>query len=377
MTLALSDAHLVEIARHGDKTAFAELVGHHYPVLLGLCRRALEDPVLAEDAAQDAILQAMLSLDRLQQPERFGAWLIAIGLNICHQFMRRRRRDGWSLEAVHGAHVLDGLVETRPGPAELAEAAELRAQVRHLIARLPSGQRAAVLHFYLAGLTHAETAALLGISVGAVKTRLHKARQSLHRQLSGTYKEDTMDKRQEPAEARTSPETTTGEAAVEMRVRDVRRYRSPASGEFVHVALLESADDGGVLPIWMGEFEATALALSLEDVAPPRPMAYAFAAGLLGASGARLREVRITRLQHTTFYAEAVVEGSAGVATVDARPSDALNLALLTNAPIRVDARVLAAPVSEATWATDDAARAADVVSQATSTWSAPPPRPE
>lgn len=295
----------------------------------------------------------MLSLDRLQQPERFGAWLIAIGLNICHQFMRRRRRDGWSLEAVHGAHVLDGLVEIRPGPAELAEAAELRTRVRHLIARLPSGQRAAVLHFYLAGLTHAETAALLGISVDAVKTRLHKARQSLHRQLSGPHKEDTMDKRQEPVEARTSPETATGEAAVEMRVRDVRRDRSPASGEFVHVALLESANDGGVLPIWMGEFEATALALSLEDVAPPRPMAYAFAAGLLGASGARLRQVRITRLQDTTFYAEAVVEGSAGVATMDARPSDALNLALMTGAAIRVDAPIstfLLTPACGSAW---------------------------
>ena len=68
----MDDARLVGLARAGDKAAFAVLLGRHRPMLLALCRRALGDPGLAEDAAQEAALQAMLALDRLERPERFG-----------------------------------------------------------------------------------------------------------------------------------------------------------------------------------------------------------------------------------------------------------------------------------------------------------------
>jgi bifunctional DNase/RNase len=71
-------------------------------------------------------------------------------------------------------------------------------------------------------------------------------------------------------------------------------------------------------------------------------MAYQFMASLLEATGGRLAEARVTRLDDGTFYGLAVVEGPAGTREVDARPSDILNLALLTGAPIRVDPAVLA-----------------------------------
>ena len=71
-------------------------------------------------------------------------------------------------------------------------------------------------------------------------------------------------------------------------------------------------------------------------------MAYQFMTSLLEATGGRLAEARVTRLDDGTFYGVAVVEGPAGTREVDARPSDILNLALLTGAPIRVDPEVLA-----------------------------------
>jgi RNA polymerase sigma factor (sigma-70 family) len=386
-----SDAQLVEAARNGHKHAFSALVGRHYPLVLALCRRALGDLGLAEDAAQEATLQAMLSLDRLKQADRFEAWFVAIGLNMCHRLRRQRAHDAWSWEAVLGGRLVDGLVEMRPGPEEMAEAAELRAQVQRAVADLPPGQRAAVLHFYLAGLTHAETAALLGINIGAVKTRLHKARRSLRRQLSVTWKENTMDEKLSrrtltkgagalagaATVGKIAPKTAAGESAVEMRVRDVRRYRAANNSEFMHVALLEGVHDARVLPIWMCEFEATAIALHLEGVATPRPLAYAFAAGLLQATGGQLREVRINRLEDSVFYAMAVVEGSEGLMTVDARPSDALNLALLARVPIRVDSAILEAileaPRSGPRWDTEDAEDAAGLAAHATAKWSGPP----
>jgi bifunctional DNase/RNase len=66
-------------------------------------------------------------------------------------------------------------------------------------------------------------------------------------------------------------------------------------------------------------------------------MTYQFAASLLGATGAKVHEVRITRLVNDTFYAVVIVDGPAGPSEIDARPSDGLNLAAVTGAPIRVD----------------------------------------
>jgi bifunctional DNase/RNase len=71
-------------------------------------------------------------------------------------------------------------------------------------------------------------------------------------------------------------------------------------------------------------------------------MAYQFMTSLLEATGGRLAEARVTRLDDGTFYGVAVIEGPAGRREVDARPSDVLNLALLTGAPIRVAPDVLA-----------------------------------
>jgi bifunctional DNase/RNase len=90
--------------------------------------------------------------------------------------------------------------------------------------------------------------------------------------------------------------------------------------------------------IGVGRAEATALALSLSGVEFPRPQTYQFTAALLAASGARLREVRITSLTDDVFYAQAVL---ASGTVVDARPSDAVNLAAVSDAPVYVAAGLL------------------------------------
>jgi len=81
-----SDAELVRRARGGGRDAFAELVAHHHAVLVRCCRRLVGDD--AHDAAQEAVVAALLSLDRLRDDDRFGAWLVGIGLNVCRATLR-------------------------------------------------------------------------------------------------------------------------------------------------------------------------------------------------------------------------------------------------------------------------------------------------
>lgn len=83
------------------------------------------------------------------------------------------------------------------------------------------------------------------------------------------------------------------------------------------------------------------MALTLEAVETPRPFPAKLGISLLQAAGAGVEEVRVTRLLQNVFYASVLVRGPGGVQEVDARPSDAVNLALVAGAPIRVEVSLL------------------------------------
>jgi RNA polymerase sigma factor (sigma-70 family) len=165
---ALTDAQLVESARGGARAAFGELIARHQRVLLSLCTRSLGDPSAAEDAAHEAALQALLGLDCLRRPEQFGTWLVGIGLNVCRRMLRSRAGDAWSWDSLLGGQaVREPLASLVVDPAWVAEEHELALRVRQAVQALPAGQRAAVLLFYLAGLSQAEAAAALGVPMNA------------------------------------------------------------------------------------------------------------------------------------------------------------------------------------------------------------------
>ena len=126
--------------------------------------------------------------------------------------------------------------------------------------------------------------------------------------------------------------------SVPMQVADIRDTGGD-DPRASHVVVLEEQGGARRLPIWIGAAEATTLARRVHEVATPRPDTYRFTADLLEAAGARLREVRVMRLAEMIFYAQAVLKDGA---TVDARPSDAINLALVAGAPVLVEDAVLA-----------------------------------
>jgi RNA polymerase sigma factor (sigma-70 family) len=322
------DADLVHAALAGDKDAFAELVTRHRATAVALATRLLGSADLARDAAQEASIAAMTGLSRLRDPERFGPWFCGIALNVSRRWLR----------AEPAAALTAGLPDqasTELSPAERAELAELALEVRAAVAQLADGQRQAVLLFYLQGLTHREVAAELAISVGAVKARLHQARAALTPSLAPLIEEESVT-------------TTSSPTWIDVAVDGVRMGR-PVDAEADdtrprHIIVLTERDGQRRLPVWVGPAEAGALALSLEAQETPRPLAYQLAARMLEAAGGSVAEVRITRLAEGIFYALVIIDGPAGRHEIDARPSDAVNLAVLTGAPIRVDNALLDDP---------------------------------
>jgi RNA polymerase sigma factor (sigma-70 family) len=321
-----TDADLVLAARHGAKHAMAELLRRHWDTAVLLAGRVLGSPDLARDAAQEAAIAAMTDLERLRSPDRFGAWFCGIALNVSRRWRRQLRSEvpglGPELAAVSG------------DPALAAEAADTAARVRGAVAALADGQHDAVRLFYLQGLSHREVAAELGISVGAVKARLHQARTALAPRLI-----------QFTALPEVRTVTATEEAAewTEVEVSEIRRTTEDDLLQRKHAMILAERGGERRLPIWIGPAEATALALTLESVETPRPFAYKLAAGLVEATGSRITEVKITRLLDSVFYACVAVAGPGGPREVDARPSDAVNLAVVSGAPILLNSELFGA----------------------------------
>jgi bifunctional DNase/RNase len=135
--------------------------------------------------------------------------------------------------------------------------------------------------------------------------------------------------------------TATEVGDVEMRIAKVVGL-SAADDEPVHqYVLLEEVEGDRHLAIEIGQPEAFSLAARLGGIAWPRPMTYQFAAGLVQALGGRVRQLRIDRVVEETYIATVEVEGPPGLQLVDARPSDALNLAALVQAPIFAAPEVL------------------------------------
>jgi RNA polymerase sigma factor (sigma-70 family) len=328
-----ADADLVLAARAGLKAPMAELLRRHGDTAVALAARVLGSPDLARDAVQEAAVAAMTDLGRLRSPDRFGAWFCGITLNVARRWVRQLPPEVAGLSA--------DLPAAGPDPAEAAEAADTAARVREAIGSLADGQRHAVHLFYLQGLSHREVAAELGISVGAVKARLHQARAALAPKLSPlrtANKEDTV------TEGSTAPGAGAGTPQwTEVRVAEIRRSTEDDPRARMHVMILAEAVGERTLPIWIGPAEATVLALALESVETPRPFPYKLAAGLVEAAGSRVTEVRITRLDGYVFYASVIVPGPDGPREVDARPSDAVNLAVVCGVPILLNSELFAA----------------------------------
>jgi bifunctional DNase/RNase len=118
--------------------------------------------------------------------------------------------------------------------------------------------------------------------------------------------------------------------------------------------LILKDDEGRILPIWIGPYEAYAIVVEMEGVESPRPMTHDLMANFISALDANVDRVIINELEGQTFYSQVILETKSATFPVDSRPSDAVALALRTGSPIYVVRKVLdAGGILESDIATD------------------------
>src|ERR1044071_1804189 len=136
---------------------------------------------------------------------------------------------------------------------------------------------------------------------------------------------------------------------IEVKIRAL--MMDPNSG--TPIIVLKDVQSDTMLPIWVGAFEANAIALEIEKIAPPRPMTHDLLRNLIIELGLTVDRVVVTSLRDNTFYAVIEMSGADGESMrLDSRPSDAIALALRADCPIFVDSEVIQA--SKNSIATDE-----------------------
>jgi bifunctional DNase/RNase len=126
-------------------------------------------------------------------------------------------------------------------------------------------------------------------------------------------------------------------AEVEMKIRGL--MMDPVTN--MPIVVLKDIGSDTVLPIWVGIYEANAIALEIEKVTTPRPMTHDLLKNLLTGLDARVHKIVVNDLRDDTFYAVIWVEREGNIISIDSRPSDALALALRVDCPIYVEDEVL------------------------------------
>jgi RNA polymerase sigma-70 factor (ECF subfamily) len=188
------DEHLlVTAAKAGDAAAFEELVNRYEKKIFRLTMNITRNREDAEDAMQDAFMKAYSHLDRFHEDSRFYTWLVRIAANEALMRLRKRRPNQFSLDEPienEDDFVPQQIEDWGPSPEQRFAQTELRDILRGVIEDLPHDFRIVFLLRDVEGLSTEETAAAVGISEAAVKSRLLRARLKLRKKLDTQFRQD-------------------------------------------------------------------------------------------------------------------------------------------------------------------------------------------
>ena len=182
------DALLMLRVKRGDRAAFEQLVEKYRQPVVNLVYRTLPDAAEAEDLAQNVFVQVFKSAHRYEVSAKFSTWLFTIARNLClNEIRRRSRHPAESLDKTHPEdddQPLRQFEETRGfSPPDALLHGELEQKIQQALGDLPENQRTAILLHREDEMPYEEIARVLGCSLSATKSLIHRGRETLKQKL--------------------------------------------------------------------------------------------------------------------------------------------------------------------------------------------------
>jgi len=174
-TTQQAEAEWIPLARRGDEEAFSHLVEAYQNSVHNLCYRMLGNALDAEDAAQETFLRAYKAIHRYDPSRKFSTWLLTIASNYCIDQYRRKKLPTFSYDSLPVPDIPEKSIGMESGVIQH----EWQDNVTKLLDSLKAKDRSVVILRYWYDYSYEEIAEALALSLSAVKSRLHRARQEL------------------------------------------------------------------------------------------------------------------------------------------------------------------------------------------------------
>ena len=170
----------------GDQNAYGEIVELYKDKIFQLCFRMLGNRHEAEDVAQEAFIRAYVNIQGFNQKKKFSSWIYRIATNLCIDRIRKKKPDYFldaEVPGTEGLNMYSQISSDNPLPEEKLVSLELQETVQREIANLPEKYRAVIVLKYIEELSLNEISEILDLPLGTVKTRMHRGREFLRKQL--------------------------------------------------------------------------------------------------------------------------------------------------------------------------------------------------
>lgn len=176
----------IKQVRKGDQNAFGEIVELYKGKVFQLCFRMLGNSHEAEDISQEAFIRAYINIERYNIDRKFSTWLYRIATNLCIDRIRKKKPDYYldaEVAGTEGLTLYSQIPASQLAPDEEVSKIELQEIIQNEILKLPEKYRAVIVLRYIEELPLLEISKILDLPIGTVKTRIHRGREALRKQL--------------------------------------------------------------------------------------------------------------------------------------------------------------------------------------------------
>ncbi|WP_110926524.1 RNA polymerase sigma factor SigW [Bacillus massiliglaciei] len=170
----------------GDQNAFGEIVELYKDQVYQICYRMIGNRHEAEDLAQEAFVRAYVNIRSFNIQLKFSTWLYRIATNLCIDRIRKKKPDYYldaEVKGTDGLNMYSQIPSENTLPEEEVESLELQETIQKEIMKLPEKYRSVIVLKYMEELPLKEISDILNLPVGTVKTRIHRGREALRKQL--------------------------------------------------------------------------------------------------------------------------------------------------------------------------------------------------